>query len=932
MADIFISYSRKDIDFARVLHEALSRSKYDAWIDWQDIALTADWWEEIKRGIESTDSFVFVISPDSIQSKVCRREIEHATAHNKRLVPIVRRQGFDKVFMHEGLSRHNWIMFREQDDFDQAFQSLVQAINLNLPYVRAHTRLLTRALEWEQAHRRDDLLLRGQDLLEAEQWLESAIAKKQEPKVAEQHRIYLDKSRDVEEANRRLLETGKQARRLKRVGATVLGLTLAVTAGTGVVLLQAYRHLHSLQIQSAVDRANLAFRDNPDRFDALLLSLQAGHQLQQTRLLQNRPELGLKVVEALTQAVFWVKEVNRLEGHTDTVNGVSFSPDGQTIATASFDGTAKIWKSTGQEITTLEGHTDTVTGVSFSPKGDLLATASFDQTARLWTPKGEEVATLKGHTATIWGASFSPDGQTVATASEDGTVKFWNLEGQALPIVLQGGGGGIYTVSFSPDGQSVATGNADGTIELWDRAGNRSGILNGPAPIVTQVSYIADGRTLASASTDGIAFLWNLESLDAEPIALVGHEDIVQSIVFSPDNQYVATASNDGTVKVWNRQGFLLETLNGHEGRVLNLSFRPIDSSTPGQLILASASTDKTVRLWQLGPGKAQILSGHPDDIYAVSYSSDGQFIATSDRNGQIFIWNNQGKKIRVISSLNGAGGSVNGLDFSPKEQLLASASSSGVAHIWDMNGTLISSLKGHTDIVLSVSFSPSGQNIATSSYDGTAKLWDIKGNLLTEMKGHTNGVQKVVFSNDGKFLATASEDGTVKVWNQSGQIIHSFDAASGSVYSVVFSPDNLTVAASGADNLTRVWDLAKPDEPIAVLEGHTAPVWSIALSPDGQRIATASDDGAVKLWQKDGTLITTFKGHSQGVYAVDFNQDGTAFVTGGADDNIIVWDISNISLDQLMEEGCGWVRDYPAQRRTVSGGAEELPTTFCSL
>ena len=82
MADVFISYAREDQDFVRQLHEALAQRNRETWVDWQDIPLTAQWWQEIQRGIEAADSFVFIISPDSIASEVCRDELEHAIARN----------------------------------------------------------------------------------------------------------------------------------------------------------------------------------------------------------------------------------------------------------------------------------------------------------------------------------------------------------------------------------------------------------------------------------------------------------------------------------------------------------------------------------------------------------------------------------------------------------------------------------------------------------------------------------------------------------------------------------------------------------------------------------------------------------------------------------------------------------------------------------
>src|SRR5690348_2020145 len=88
MADVFISYSRTDKDFVRRLHDGLAKHNRDTWVDWEDIPLTAEWLKEIHAGIDAAENFVFVISPESVASAVCREELGHALASNKRLIPI----------------------------------------------------------------------------------------------------------------------------------------------------------------------------------------------------------------------------------------------------------------------------------------------------------------------------------------------------------------------------------------------------------------------------------------------------------------------------------------------------------------------------------------------------------------------------------------------------------------------------------------------------------------------------------------------------------------------------------------------------------------------------------------------------------------------------------------------------------------------------
>jgi hypothetical protein len=125
-----------------------------------------------------------------------------------------------------------------------------------------------------------------------------------------------------------------------------------------------------------------------------------------------------------------------LKGHSGAVWGVSFSPDNQTIATASSDNTIKLWDRSGKELKTLKGHSGTVYSVNFSPDNQTIVTASDDNTVKLWDKSGKELKTLKGHSGEVYSVSFSPDNQTLATASQDGTVVLWDLN---LDNLLQSG-------------------------------------------------------------------------------------------------------------------------------------------------------------------------------------------------------------------------------------------------------------------------------------------------------------------------------------------------------------------------------------------------------------------------------------------------------------------------------------------------------------
>src|SRR3990172_5512869 len=168
---VFISYSRKDTEFVRKLNESLDSSEIDAWVDWEGIPPSSEWMDEISRAIEGADAFLFVISPDSLASKVCRDELELGIKYNKKLIPILHRDPQTGTVMHDKLSSHNWVYIREQDNYDLGISRVLESINVDLDWVRQHTRLLQRATEWGRKNRNNSFLLQGADIEDAERWM-----------------------------------------------------------------------------------------------------------------------------------------------------------------------------------------------------------------------------------------------------------------------------------------------------------------------------------------------------------------------------------------------------------------------------------------------------------------------------------------------------------------------------------------------------------------------------------------------------------------------------------------------------------------------------------------------------------------------------------------------------------------------------------------
>lgn len=192
-----------------------------------------------------------------------------------------------------------------------------------------------------------------------------------------------------------------------------------------------------------------------DQLTSLLEALRAARQVKQTFGVNN--EVRSKVVFALTQAVYSIKEYNRLEKHQGRVHDVSFSSDGKMIASVSGDGTLRLWDTNGRELKVIWGHRNTLKGVAISPNGKLIASVGEDGSVKFWKPDGQAVDNLNGHIKSVTSIRFSPDGKTIASVSNDGTLRLWNLEEQESLTEILAIKGANHSISFSPDGKFIAS-------------------------------------------------------------------------------------------------------------------------------------------------------------------------------------------------------------------------------------------------------------------------------------------------------------------------------------------------------------------------------------------------------------------------------------------------------------------------------------------
>jgi cytochrome c len=238
-----------------------------------------------------------------------------------------------------------------------------------------------------------------------------------------------------------------------------------------------------------------------------------------------------------------------LRFHADAVNAVTILGD-RRVATAGADGRIAIWTSGRAEPdAVLEGHTAPIAALALSPDGATLASASWDHTVRLWPLAGGAPRVLDGHTQNVNGVAFAPDGRTLVSVSYDQSVRIWPLSGPSAPTVVAMPNP-LNAVAVGDDGE-IATGGADGKLYFLASNGARTGEIEaGPRPVIS-LAISPDGALVAAASISGSTALIDRK---AHSLArtLVGPGLPVWSVAFLPDSRTLLTGGADNIIRRWN--------------------------------------------------------------------------------------------------------------------------------------------------------------------------------------------------------------------------------------------------------------------------------------------------------------------------------------------------------------------------------------------
>jgi WD40 repeat protein len=912
MSDVFITYSRVDKEFVRWLCQNLEAQGRDVWVDWEDIPFSAEWMREVQGGIEGANAVLVVLSPDWLNSAVCAQEFAHAIQNNKRLIPVVMRD-VDPQKVPGPLAAINWIFMRQGDDYQAGLNNLVTSLDTDLDWVRFHTRLQVRALEWEVRNRNPSMLLREDDLKDAESWLARAAVKDPQPTPLQV--TFLQVSRVSEIRRRRNLRSAISA-------GTIIVLLLGALALYNGLRSQAQQNLANTEIANRNTQQAIAAAESTQRVEQenIANTQSAGKATQQTiaetesarRItqvalteLEARANESRKLVEAAQVAM----EKNPQRSLLLAVAAIQVNQRvGEPPLPLAVGNLLQLLSKTGGR--GFGGEIGNVYAVAISNGTRWLAAAGEEGNILLWDlaklDPSPAPLVLHGHSAPVTALAFSPNGLWLASASGNrlytetyassgGETILWNMaavDPSKHYYKLQAGSGRVNALAISPDGRWLALASTDATARLWDLTVQEPSspklVLKGHGDWIRALTFSSDSQFLVTGSADKTTRLWNFKEPSKAPLEYELGED-VSCLAVSPDGHWLAVGLVSGVVRLIDLTGGPASpaplNLVGHGDAILFLAFSP-DSQT-----LLSASADKTARLWSLKKEGvapvATVLSGPGGPITAFTMSPAAAWMAAAG-----------GKELFC------GGG-------------MFACNTENVLWFWNLyQSTLYGqalALNGHEDFVQALASSPDGRWLVSGSADGSARLWDTEALLALPvvLRGHIMvGINDLAVSEDNRWLATAGDDNTVRLWDltepDQGKIPVILKGHQFGVNAVAFSPDNRWLISADGDNIGRLWDLSTLPNLVkpVLLEGHTRQagvssggILAVAVSPDSRWLATGSTDFTVRLWDlkapNPGIGSSVLDRFGQSVTSLAFSPDGKWLVAGSRDNTLRMWDFS---------------------------------------
>ncbi|MBI3411651.1 MAG: hypothetical protein HY040_25255 [Planctomycetes bacterium] len=604
-----------------------------------------------------------------------------------------------------------------------------------------------------------------------------------------------------------------------------------------------------------------------------------------------------------------------LPGHGAPILAMALSGDGNQVVTAGADKVVRQTLTAGKEVRALTGPNAPVTSVALNPANTLIAAGTADEKLFLWNAAdGKPVTQTPAHAGAVTAVNFHPQNNQLATGGADGLIKLWAMP--PVPPRVLGHPDAVQTAVFANN--KIITGGADKILRVWDAAklAVERQFTGHPGPI-SAVAISANGQILVSGGVDGSIRFWN-QAMGKEAETVFGHAGAVTALGVNPAGTQLLSASEDGSVKIWqipvagpkgmvhpdqvtamaltgdgaklvtggfDKQAHLWNLANGQKEKDYagpTLPITSVDLSSDGKI--AAGSADKTVHVWAIGDAKLLQKVPLPAAVQAIAFSPDGKTLAAGLTDNAIKLINPaDGKEIKALAGHKGA---VNALAYTPKGDLLWSASADKTIQSWAMPDGAPKAKFDHVGPVTHLALSKDGTRLAAAA-DKSVKVWNLADGKELATINTPAEARGVGFSPDNARVVIAGGDKLARIYEIGGQLVESFPH-DGPVHAVRFIDAKRVISAS-ADKQARVWTSS-----LVWQKAHQGAVRQAFFSPKGDQIFSAGDDKTVRIWNAgDGKDIRTIAAHDGPVAGMSLSADGARLATTAADKTVKIWNLT---------------------------------------
>jgi len=899
MAKIFVSYSRKDSVAARKFITALKDMGQDVWVDWEDIPPATDWLQQIFRGIEASDAFIFLVSPDSAASEVCKQEVMHAAKNEKRIIPVELRKVSPQDTI-DVIRKLNWTFMSEEEKFAEALNRVKEAIELDFEWVEEHSRLQLRALDWER-RKETSLLLRGRDLWTVRQKITKAEIK--DPKPTPLQKTYVDHSNRNERRNIGLITL-----------ATIAVVVMAFLSYTAVQQskLASQKAIEADQQRSVAEKsAALALENERDARKAQKEAEKAKDQAEKAReeaevskniaaaqrsaaraqIYQFRPgELytstllaidSWQSIESAEAEEILRKNISLLPipvkqmKHAGRINHIEFNPEGDVFITAGADGSVCAWQvSDGKNLFCADGP-GSVNDAVFSPTEKIVVTGDSEGNVQIINADSGVVETQIAIGFPIRDVDIQKSGKFAAVTSDDDRITLIDLKARKKGFFLEGTK--IKFAAFSPNGLQVATGSGNGFVSLWtlNSTGQPLESRKHIGEILT-LEFSPNGLYVVTGGVDGAVVVTDTKT--GKEKFHGDHDDQVKDIAFNPAGNWFVTVSNDRKIRVW-------DINNGRQILIMSTSnfVQTVEVSADGQWI-ATTGDDKTVRVWNASTGTELFQIPLKDNGTTLGFSKDGKYLISGDQSGFINIWDIS--EMPAPANYLQFNGVTTSTLYSPAGGLIAASDDK---RIWLLNPATLSKLTTRPSVnpfselrsnITRLVFSPKEKWIGAITTGNDVVIYNTQ-NRSGKTLQPKNLVQAIVFSPDEKQLFIGDGAGNLQVWDTSTGTFRDTPLALSSRITAMTASANLL--AIGTDNTVILFDLLTLKE-LARLESSGAPEL-LVFSPDGSLLASNNSAGQIQVWtQADGKFSAPNMTIKESASALAFSSSNKWLAVGAVD------------------------------------------------